>query len=128
MARPLRAGSCLTRSGACGTRLSARDDGDRQFVKVLAAVLEDGLEAVEAACAEALDSGACSADVVLNILAMRYWGAGRCAFLPTASKTRSSSGTVGRLWNMSSNPVCPVLTKRLSGQMQSSKAIPRNRR
>ena len=32
-------------------------------------MLEDGLEAVEAACAEALDSGACSADVVLNILA-----------------------------------------------------------
>ena len=55
--------------GRLRTRLSARDDGDRQFVKVLAAVLEDGLEAVEAACAEALDSGACSADVVLNILA-----------------------------------------------------------
>ena len=57
------------RSVALRTRLSAHDDGDRQFVKVLAAVLEDGLEAVEAACAEALDSGACSADVVLNILA-----------------------------------------------------------
>ena len=37
--------------GRLRTRLSARDDGDRQFVKVLAAVLEDGLEAVEAACA-----------------------------------------------------------------------------
>ena len=47
--------------GRLRTRLSARDDGDRQFVKVLAAVLEDGLEAVEAACAEALDSAACSA-------------------------------------------------------------------
>ena len=57
--------------GRLRTRLSARDDGDRQFVKVLAAVLEDGLEAVEAACAEALDCGACSADVVLNILARR---------------------------------------------------------
>ena len=57
--------------GRLRTRLSAHDDGDRQFVKVLAAVLEDGLEAVEAACAEALDSGACSADVVLNILARR---------------------------------------------------------
>ena len=55
--------------GRLRTRLSARDDGDRQFVKVLAAVLEDGLEAVEAACAEALACGACSADVVLNILA-----------------------------------------------------------
>ena len=60
------------------TRLAGHDDGDRQFVKVLAAVLEDGLEAVEAACAEALDCGACSAivrparvprDVVLNTLA-----------------------------------------------------------
>ena len=55
--------------GRLRTRLSGRDDGDRQFVKVLAAVLEDGLEAVEAACAEALDCGACSADVVLNVLA-----------------------------------------------------------
>ena len=55
--------------GLLRTRLSARDDGDRQFVKVLAAVLEDGLEAVEAACAEALDCVARSADVVLNILA-----------------------------------------------------------
>ena len=55
--------------GRLRTRLAGHDDGDRQFVKVLAAVLEDGLEAVEAACAEAHDSGACSADVVLNILA-----------------------------------------------------------
>ena len=55
--------------GRLRTRLAGHDDGDRQFVKVLAAVLEDGLEAVEAACAEALACGACSADVVLNILA-----------------------------------------------------------
>ena len=55
--------------GRLRTRLAAREDGDRQFVRILAAVLEDGLEAVEAACAEALDCGACSADVVLNILA-----------------------------------------------------------
>ena len=57
--------------GRLRTRLSARGDGDRQFVKVLATVLEDWLEAVEAACAEALDCGACSADAVLNILARR---------------------------------------------------------
>ena len=55
--------------GRLRTRLAAHDDGDRQFVTVLAAVLEDGLEAVEEACAEALACGACSADVVLNILA-----------------------------------------------------------
>ena len=64
--------------GRLRTRLAGHDDGDRQFVKVLAAVLEDGLEAVEAACAETLECGACGAivrparvprDVVLNILA-----------------------------------------------------------
>ena len=55
--------------GRLRTRLAARDDGDRQFVRILAAVQEDGLEAVEAACAEALACGTCSADVVLNILA-----------------------------------------------------------
>ena len=52
-------------------RLARHGDGDRQVVKILAAVLEDGLEAVEAACAEALAEGTCSADVVLNILARR---------------------------------------------------------
>ena len=45
-------------------RLAGHDDGDRQFVTVLTAVLEDGSEAVEAACAEALGCGACSADIV----------------------------------------------------------------
>src|ERR1700751_2748009 len=49
-------------------RLQGSDDGDRQMVKVLSAVLTDGLMAVEAACAEALADGVHSADVVLNIL------------------------------------------------------------
>jgi len=52
-------------------RLKGSDDGDRQMVKILAAVLSDGLAAVEAACAEALAGGVHSADVVLNILARR---------------------------------------------------------
>jgi hypothetical protein len=52
-------------------RLRGSDDGDRQMVKILSAVLGDGLAAVEAACAEALASGVHSADVVLNILARR---------------------------------------------------------
>ncbi|ATQ67851.1 hypothetical protein Ms3S1_16030 [Methylosinus sp. 3S-1] len=47
------------------------DDGDRQMVKILAAVVDDGLTAVEAACAEALGQGVHSADVILNILARR---------------------------------------------------------
>ena len=41
------------------------------MVKILSAVLTDGLAAVEAACAEALGDGVHSADVVLNILARR---------------------------------------------------------
>jgi transposase len=49
-------------------KLKGSDDGDRQMVKVLSAVLSDGLMAVEAACAEALAGGVHSADVVLNIL------------------------------------------------------------
>jgi hypothetical protein len=49
-------------------RLQGSDDGDRQMVKILSAVLTDGLTAVEAACAEALAGGVHSADVVLNIL------------------------------------------------------------
>ena len=52
-------------------RLKGSDDGDRQMVKILSAVLTDGLAAVEAACAEALAGGVHSADVVLNILARR---------------------------------------------------------
>ena len=47
------------------------DDGDRQMVKILSAVLTDGLAAVEAACAEALAGGVHSADIILNILARR---------------------------------------------------------
>jgi hypothetical protein len=50
-------------------KLKGSDDGDRQMVKVLAAVLSDGLVAVEAACTEALAGGVHSADVILNILA-----------------------------------------------------------
>jgi transposase len=50
-------------------KLAGVGDGDRQMVDILAAVLSDGLVAVEAACAEALREGVHSADVVLNILA-----------------------------------------------------------
>jgi hypothetical protein len=39
------------------------------MVKILTAVMVDGLDAVEAAAAEALDQGVTSADVVLNTLA-----------------------------------------------------------
>ena len=50
-------------------KLAGVDDGDRQMVNILAAVLTDGLPAVEAACIEAIAHGVHSADVILNILA-----------------------------------------------------------
>jgi hypothetical protein len=52
-------------------KLAGSDEGDRQMVKILAAVLEDGLTIVEAACAEAMSHGVHSADVILNVLARR---------------------------------------------------------
>lgn len=52
-------------------KLAGAADGDRQMVEILAAVLGDGLPAVEAACAEALREKVHSTDVILNILARR---------------------------------------------------------
>ena len=52
-------------------KLGVGDDADRRFVRVLAAVLDDGLEAVEAAVREALLAGFASDEVILNILARR---------------------------------------------------------
>jgi transposase len=50
-------------------KLAGSDDGDRQMVAILAAVLTDGLPAVEAACAQAMTEGVHSSDVIINILA-----------------------------------------------------------
>jgi hypothetical protein len=50
-------------------KLAGADDGNRQMVNILSAVITDGLPAVEAACAEANAQNVHSADVVLNILA-----------------------------------------------------------
>ncbi len=70
-ARRSRTGCCRPPWSGSGASCSGSDDGDRQMVEILAAVLTDGLPAVEAACAEALDQGVHSADVILNILARR---------------------------------------------------------
>src|SRR5690606_1654976 len=50
-------------------KLKAAEDGDRQTVSILTCVLTDRIDAVEAACQEALDQGVSSADMILNILA-----------------------------------------------------------
>ena len=52
-------------------KLKSHADGDRQFVKVLGAVLDHGLAVVEAACGEALEAGIASGDVILAVLARR---------------------------------------------------------
>ncbi len=54
--------------GQVRQKLRSLKDGDRQMVAILTAVLDDGLPAVEAACAEALHAGLCSSDVILNAL------------------------------------------------------------
>jgi transposase len=51
--------------------LASHADGDRQFVDILVAAAETGLDAVEAACREALEAKLGSRDVVLNLLARR---------------------------------------------------------
>ena len=68
-------------------KLKGSDDGDRQMVKVLSAVLTDGLAAVEAACAEALADGVHSADVILNILS-RHRDLGPAATILTPDALR----------------------------------------
>ena len=55
--------------GRVRQKLSGSADGDRQMVQLLNAVLSDGLVAVEAACAEALQAGVHSSSVILNMLA-----------------------------------------------------------
>src|SRR5215470_12534513 len=65
----LRIGCCRPAWSECGASCKALTTA--KMVKILSAVLSDGLAAVEAACAEALAGGVNSADVVLNILARR---------------------------------------------------------
>jgi transposase len=50
-------------------KLGDDDDGHRRFVRILAAIPDHGLDAVEIAVREALDAGVASDDVILNILA-----------------------------------------------------------
>jgi len=52
--------------------LSLKTDGDRQFVSILSVISIYGLEEVAEACSEAIDAGAASRDVVLNILARTH--------------------------------------------------------
>jgi len=71
-------------------RLTGLEDGNRQMVTILTAVLSDGLPAVEAACTQALQEGVCSADVILNILARQREPAMPMTILTTPQALRLS--------------------------------------
>ncbi len=77
-------------------RLKGSDDGDRQMVKILAAVLTDGLAAVETACTEALASSVHSADVILNLLSRQRDPAPSATIL-TREALRLRTGAAVRL-------------------------------
>src|SRR2546422_310407 len=68
-------------------QLAGADDGNRQMVDILTAVLTDGLPAVEAACAEASAHGVHSAHVILNILARQRDPRPSAPLLPPAALT-----------------------------------------
>ncbi len=55
--------------GRVRQRLGRGDAADRQFVEILTAAMEAGVDAVEAACADAVAGGVCTSAVVLNHLA-----------------------------------------------------------
>jgi len=59
-------GTCRRRWRGCAVSWAAGTKPTRRFVRVLAAVLTDGLDAVEAAIREALDAGGASDDLKLN--------------------------------------------------------------
>jgi transposase len=73
-------------------RLAGQEDGNRQMVSILTAVLSDGLPAVESACSEALREGLCSAGVILNILARQRQPAAPVPLMttPTALRLRTA--------------------------------------
>src|SRR5271155_3014064 len=52
-------------------KLGTHADGDRQFVKILGAVPAHGRGGAGPACAEALEAGIASGDVILTVLARR---------------------------------------------------------
>jgi hypothetical protein len=69
-------------------KLAGADNGNRQMVSILTAVLTDGLPAVEAARAEAIVHGVHSADVVLNIARQRDPGLPATILTPAALTLR----------------------------------------
>ena len=78
-------------------KLKPHADGDRQFVKILGAVLDHGLGAVEAACAEALEAGIASGDVILTVLARRRQPAPPPS-ITTPDALAPEDRARGRLW------------------------------
>lgn len=66
---PFRDWSLPTALSRLKRKFGDSDEGHRRFVRVLAAIPEHGLEGVERAVQEALETGVASDDIILNILA-----------------------------------------------------------
>ena len=69
-------------------KLAGSNDGDRQMVKILVAVLSDGLPAVEAACHQALADGVHSSDVILHSARQRDPGPSATIATPETLRLR----------------------------------------
>ena len=68
--------------------------GDRQMVQILSMIPIDGLDAVDAACADALSEGVLAASVVINILAWHREPPPPLTIdTPAASRWKRASGT-----------------------------------
>ena len=98
-------------------KLERQPGGDRQMVDILGAVLTDGLDAVEAACAEALSHNVHSAGVVLNILARRHARGVRPARRAAATADDRDAGCVAPearvprdSWAASLRPIATAMT------------------
>jgi hypothetical protein len=68
-------------------KLASSDDGNRQMVDILNAVLTDGLPAVEAACAEAIAHGVHSAILTPAALTLRHAPIADCARYDSLRRT-----------------------------------------
>ena len=68
---PFRARHLPAPLAAVRERLDGCKDGSEQMVHILLGARDHGIEAICAACVEALETGSCNADLILNIAARR---------------------------------------------------------
>lgn len=83
-------------------KLGKVPNGDRQMVQILSMIPIDGLDAVDSACAEALNEGVPAASVVINILARHARGVPAARREPTPPLTIDTPAA--SRWKRASGP------------------------